>query len=156
MAKNINKSNKRNSSNFGFKKLMFLLFLLLVAFLFSAYAVYFLICMIPTIVAVIVDRGKPRTLGVTVGAMNFAGSVPNWLYIMQYSQDVNYALSLAVQPSTLLIAYGVAGIGWIIYFFVARLVAVLIQRKNEASLKKIVKKQQKLIERWGRELNSKQ
>ena len=150
MTKSISNNNgDASSGKFGFRKLMLFLFLFVAAFVFSAYAVYFLICMIPTIVAAIVDRGNPRTLGITVGAMNFAGAVPNWLYIMQQAQDVDYAISLATRPSTLLIAYGAAGIGWIIYFFVARLVAVLIQRKNENKLKNIVKKQQKLVERWG-------
>ncbi len=139
--------NKKNI--FSLKKLLSLVFLTILVFVFSAYTIYFLICMIPTIVASIVDRGTPRTLGITVGVLNFAGSISAWFDLIGRGQDIEYAFYLVLQPSTLLIAYGAAGIGWLIYFFVARFVAVIVLKNNKSAIKKINKKQQKLIERWG-------
>ncbi len=144
---------KKTDKSFASKlhKIAIMFFLVSFIILFSSSALYFFICMLPTVVAIIVDPGKPRTLGVTVGAMNLAGSMPNWGEILNNSHDIVFALSVASTPSTLLQAYGAAAIGWLLYFFVTRFIAFITLHKTEIRLETINKHQNKLIELWGEE-----
>ncbi len=126
--------------------------LALTGFFFAGSAVFLLICLIPTFIAFFVDRNLPRTLGVTVGAANLTGAVPRWLEVVEANHDPVFALNLALQPMTLLMAYAAAAIGWIIYLAATRFVALVVVSKAEMRIQRLLKQEQNLVERWGPEI----
>ena len=146
---------KTKSTKFTMRRMVGFVFFATFALLFSAPAVFLFICMIPTAVAAFVDKKQPKTLGLTVGAANLAGTVPNWLDILHVRNDPTYALQAVSRPETLLLAYGAAAVGWVIYYSMTRFIALLIIHKTESRAKKIQKMQKKLIDRWGPELKKK-
>lgn len=147
------KENKETKQGTGrLRKIATLVFFATFALMFSAQAIYLFVCMIPTVVAVIVDRYNPKTLGITVGAANLAGTIPNWLKVLHIKNDPAYALQLVSHTDTLLLAYSAAGVGWLIYFSMTRFVSLLVINKTEGRVKKIQQTQKKLIDRWGAEV----
>lgn len=132
--------------------LVALLALVMLGIAFAGASLFLFLCLIPTYIALFIDRQTPRTLGLTVGAANLAGTVPNFLDVLKLSGNPSAALTLALQPSTLAMAYAGAGIGWLIHLAVTRFVALVIVSKAEARIQKLAKREQVLIERWGPEI----
>lgn len=115
------------------------------------------ICMIPTLVAAIVDNHARKTMWLTVGAMNMAGTVPVWFSLLDAGQfsmldpwrAIPAAFQLIVQPMNIIVSYGGALIGTIIYYKITPLIAAIIQNKNERRLRDIDKRQKALVKKWG-------
>lgn len=123
--------------------------LLVVAVVFLPSTVLIGICMIPSFVAALVDRQKQKTLWLTVGAMNMAGTLPAVMGLWEAGQQMDRAMDLATRPVTLVVAYGGAAIGWIIQYNVTPLVAGGLLRRSQKRLKDIEKRQMELVRRWG-------
>lgn len=136
----------------------FAIFMVLVtAVIFLPTTIIWSICLLPTLVAAIIDNHPQKTAWLTVGAMNVAGTVPAWFSMLesgQYSMlDAAHAIpaafQLIAQPTTIIVSYGGAAIGWIIYYKVTPLVAAVMQSKNERRLRDIDKRQKALAKKWG-------
>ena len=147
------KTEENKAGAAGAKKpfsVWFAIFMALVsALVFLPTTIIFTVCMIPTLVAAIVDNHPQRTAWLTVGAMNMAGTVLVWFSLLDSGHTIPAAFQLIVQPSMLLISYGGAAIGWAIYNKVTPLVASVVQSKNERRLKDIDKRQKLLVKKWG-------
>jgi hypothetical protein len=131
-----------------------ILTLLVAAGVFFPSTLLFCGCMIPTFVAALIDNAQPRTAWLTVGCMNFAGTVPAWLTLLENGHRIDHAFELLMQASTLILAYGAAGIGWLIFFNITPFVAGLMVMRNEKRLKDIEKRQAALVAKWGRDVSN--
>ena len=128
----------------------FAVFMILVtAVVFLPTTIFFSVCLIPTLVASIVDNHPRKTMWLTVGAMNMAGTVPVWFSLLDAGHTVSAAFQLIVQPTTLLVSYGGAFVGLCVYNYVTPLVAAAVQNKNERRLRDIDKRQKALLKKWG-------
>lgn len=128
----------------------FSIFMLMVtAVIFFPTTVLVAVCMTPTYVAGLVDPNRPKTMWVTIGAMNLAGTLPSWMKLWEMGHGIDDALSLLMQPMTVIIAYGAAGVGWVIQQNITPFVANVIVRKNQNRLKDIEKRRKELIRKWG-------
>jgi hypothetical protein len=136
----------------------FAIFMVIVtAVIFLPTTIVFSVCMIPTLVASIVDNHPQKTAWLTVGAMNVAGTVPVWFSLLdsgQYSmldaaRAIPMAFQLISQPMNILVAYGFAAGGWGIYNYVTPWVAAAVQSRNEHRLRDIDKRQKALVKKWG-------
>jgi hypothetical protein len=123
--------------------------LLVVAVVFFPTTVLFCGCMLPSFVAAIVDRHSQKTAGVTIGALNLAGTVPAWLELWRLGAGIEHAIGLLLQPRTLLVAYSAAVLGWALYFYIPPLVSGMMLRKAEKRLKDIEKRQAELQRKFG-------
>ncbi len=146
------RTQKKHGKANALQVLVALLMLVMLGIAFAGAALFLFLCMIPTYIALFIDRQLPRTLGLTVGAANLAGTVPNFLEVLKLNNNPGNALSFALQPSTLAMAYAGAGIGWLIHLAVTRFVALVIVSKAEMRIQKLAKREQVLIERWGPEI----
>lgn len=126
--------------------------LLIAAGVFFPSTLLFCGCLIPTFVAALIDNAQPRTAWLTVGCMNFAGTVPTWLSLLENGHRIDQSFELLMQASTLILAYGAAGVGWLIYFNITPFVAGLLVMRNEKRLKDIEKRQTALVAKWGRDV----
>ena len=109
-------------------------------------------CLIPSVVAAIVDNHRQKTAWITIGCMNFVGTVPAWFALWEMGHHVENALALLSQPRTLIMAYGAAGVGWIIYLNITPFVARLLAIRSERRLKDIDRRQKDLVRKWGQEV----
>jgi len=123
--------------------------LILVAVVFFPMTVLFCGCMLPSFVAAIVDRHPQKTAGITIGALNLAGTVPAWLELVRLGAGIEHAITLLLQPRILLMAYAAAALGWALYFYIPPLIAAMLVRKAEKRLKEIEKRQAELTRKFG-------
>jgi len=87
--------------------LRFAIFLIfLVAVFFLPTTIVFSVCLVPTLVAAIVDNHQQKTAWLTVGAMNVAGTIPVWVSLIDsghYSmldpaRAIPAAFQIVIQP----------------------------------------------------------
>lgn len=120
-----------------------------VALVFLPSTIVFSACMLPTFVAALVDRSKEKTMWITIGALNLAGTVPSWFSLWEKGNTLGAAIDVALLPNTFLIAYSFAALGWIIHHNVTPVVATMMLRRAEKRLIEIDKEQRELIRQWG-------
>jgi len=111
-------------------------------------------CLIPTFVAAIVDPHPQKTAWITVGCMNFAGTVPAWFELWSNGNTVRESVDLMTSTHTYIVAYGAALAGWVMYYNITPFVAGVMAMKGEKRLKEIDKRQRELIRKWGTEVGS--
>ncbi len=138
---------KKSKTSFSTRFAFFVV--LVAAVIFRSFTLVFFVCMIPTVVAAIVDNHPRKTAWLTIGAMNMAGTVPVWCALMDRGQTLHAAFQLVLQPEMLLLSYGGAFVGWMIYNKITPLVAKVVQAKNERRLKDIARRQEALVKKWG-------
>lgn len=127
-----------------------ILCMIVTAALFYSTTILALGCLVPTFVAALVDRNPQKTAWITVGAMNLAGTVPAIFMLWQNGgRQLDQALSVLLHAGTLIMAYGAAGIGWVLYYNITPLVSSVMLMRNEKRLKDIEKRQKDLIRKWG-------
>jgi hypothetical protein len=141
------KTKKRKNKKIPIKTYSVILFVCAVVFLPST--ILFFVCMLPSIVASFVDRKPQKTLGMTVGAMNFAGTLPAWLQLLQEGHTMYVSTQIIATPMVLVISYGAAAVGWAIYYNVTPFVATLMVRRAKKRIKNIEKEKKKLEKQWG-------
>lgn len=123
--------------------------LMVTAMLFYPTTVLLCGCMLPAFVAALVGNKPDRTAGMTVGAMNLAGTVPALLDLWEMGGRIDHALALLLQPQTLLYAYAAAACGWMIYFQVPGVVSGVLVKRGQKRLADIDRWQQELLRKWG-------
>ncbi len=155
-AKNSNKPKNKTVAKKGAKSggiawpVRIAVFLILVcAAVFAASTLIFFVCMMPTFVAMVIDKQPQKTLWLTVGSMNLAGTVPAWFRLWEAGGTMADSLGMLSNPGALLIAYGAAGAGWMIHMNVTPVVAAMAIKRGENRLRDIEKRQRELIRKWG-------
>lgn len=129
--------------------LMFLLMLPTTVFLFLA--------MLPTLVSMFADNRqegghKHKYKWLCIGGMNVAGALP-FLFGMWFGDNsLDAAVGLFMQPSTVIVAYGAAGIGWVFYRCIPLLVLHFLELADQRKVITLKERQKKLIEKWGAEI----
>lgn len=123
--------------------------LMVLAVVYFPTTVLFCGCMLPAFVAALVDNKPDKTAGMTVGALNLAGTVPAWLDLWSMGGRIEHAVALLLQPQTLLLAYAAAAFGWVIYLQVPGLVSGVLVKRGQKRLVDIDQRQQELLRKWG-------
>ncbi len=156
MAKKKNKDEKKGKRKKVKKakspSVLWFLLVLTIAATFQASAILFGILMLPTFIARILDRHEPKTLAITVGAMNLAGMSAAWFELMERGHEVDTALQMAFDPANVFTAYGAAFFGLVIYLNITPLVANMRVRRARGELRTIAKEKAELITSWGQEV----
>lgn len=108
--------------------------------------------MLPTIVAYFVDRTREKYLAITVGLLNFCGTLPAIAALWRSGQAYDVGMDIATDPFYWLLAYGSAGTAWAIYLMIPVLLANYYGATSSARLQSLRRRQQVLIETWGEEV----
>ncbi len=113
---------------------------------------FFALGMLPSIFAIIIDRGSGRFASQTITACNFIGILP-----FLFEIGLNYERSIAaketmMEPITWLVIYGFAGVGLMLIFLLPNITAIIFTLKAEIKLKKLVSEQETLTGEWGEEV----
>jgi hypothetical protein len=141
---------KKKKTPFAFK--MLIVMMIVLAGIFLPTTIVMAVCLLPSFVAAMIDRQPQKTAWLTVGAMNLAGAMPAWLMLWEKGHKIMDAVQVITAPVPLIIAYGGAAAGWMVYHNVTPFVASIVVGKNERRLKDIEKRQKELIRKWGEDV----
>lgn len=108
--------------------------------------------MLPTVVAVVVDHHQRRYLARTVGAMNLAGVMPGALRLWEAGVSFDSLQQVIDSPYNWLVMYGAAAIGWVLYFCVPPVVAMVIEVRVDETKHRLETQAKALVEEWGEEV----
>ena len=107
------------------------------------------VSMVPAIVARVVDPAPGRHLTITVGSLNFAGSL--WFMYDLWSAGQGFSDIMPTLGDMLgwLAALVGAGMGWAIYSLMPTVTRSIATTKSNLRLSRIRKAQEELVEQWG-------
>lgn len=109
----------------------------------------FFMMMAPTWVAYITDRSRDKHLALTVGMLNFAGTLPAIIELWSRGQSHQMAMLLVGDVYVWAVAYGAAVAGWGIFGCMPSVVGGFYRMTTESRIKGLVKQQKALIAEWG-------
>ena len=127
-------------------------FLIPAGLLFLPTTLLLVLGLVPTLVALIVDRDPERYAAIAVAPVNFCGVLPLIMTLWQRGHDMREAVNLLSDPLNWLIMFGAAAVGWAIFFAVPPVVASFLAQRNETEIKRLTEHQEKLVEEWGPEV----
>lgn len=105
--------------------------------------------MLPTLVAVVAERGVSRYAWIAVGGLNFSGLAP-WLFKLWFgNHTMAFAIDQILGITMLLAAYGAAAGGWLLYMCVPPAVQAVLSITSHRRRGVLVGAQKKLEEEWG-------
>lgn len=122
--------------------------------LFLPTVVLLVFAMLPTFVAFLVERAPYRYGFICVGGFNFAGVSPYLLNMWFERHDITMALDTLSNVFALVLIYGAAGFGWLIYAVTPTLVGSFLSLTSSRRVAALRAGQRKLIEEWGPEVMS--
>ncbi|MFQ5775918.1 MAG: hypothetical protein ACE5GS_15460 [Kiloniellaceae bacterium] len=114
--------------------------------------VVLLIGMAPTAVAYMVDRAREKHLAVTVGLINFCGTLPGVADLWREGQAYAAAERVATDALFWLTSYGAAAVGWLIYLALPLLLANYYAVTSGRRMEALRRRQAELIKAWGEEV----
>lgn len=108
-----------------------------------------LIGMAPSIVAYIVDKRPRKITTRSIGYLNFAGCLYYALKLWMEQNTITGVLELVSEPSTLMIMYSSAAVGWMLNFIMVPIMSAFLAVQHEAKIRSISRRQEDLIKEWG-------
>lgn len=105
--------------------------------------------MLPTIAAALVDRGPHRYAWLCVGGLNFAGVSPYLFELWFGDHSFDNALAQLSDVLALLVIYGAAAFGWLLYIAIPPLVGGFLQVAAQRRVTVLRSQQKKLVDLWG-------
>ncbi len=112
--------------------------------------------LLPTAVAIFADNSRERLAGLTVGAMNVAGVFPPLMMLWHDGHNVENAMHILMEPYMLLLMYGGAALGLVLYINTPLMVSGLLRRQAAFRVKSLERQCNDLREEWGPEIETTQ
>ncbi|RCK51271.1 hypothetical protein TH25_09940 [Thalassospira profundimaris] len=111
--------------------------------------------LLPSVLAFFFDRHQGRYLARCVFGLNFSGVAP---YVMELWHEGGQSVSIATQqlldPMTMVIMYGAAGLGWLMYLAMPPIVANVLNLTAQRRTVELREQQRELVKIWGENLIS--
>ena len=149
--KEIEKNVKiRKNSDGSLKPLLWVVLLSITVLKFPESIILLLVGMLPTMVAFVIDRSSGKYATLCVGAMNIAGIFPSIFKLWTGQNSFSQAIQIITNIFDLVIMYGAAGFGWILYIIIPSAVSALLNIIAQRRITRIRKQQQQLIGEWGK------
>ena len=147
---------KKNEDGAPRKKSMFTVLAgpMLLMLLFLPTTIVMFTMMLPTAIAALVDKNRPRALMITVGAANFSGAVSVWFELLRRGHSINSAKLLATDLDSLMASYGAALAGLLIYAIVVPMISTISSHAAEYEKNKIQKQQDQMVRTWGSDIKT--
>lgn len=122
----------------------------LMAVVISKYAfIFFAAGMLPTLIAIFLDRGTHKCASATICTFNLIGILP-YLIRLWSSRSVHLVAKLIIADiNTWMIIYGSAFIGQILYILLPLLIVKLYEAQGQIKVATSVKQAKLLSEEWG-------
>jgi hypothetical protein len=114
--------------------------------------ILFVVGMVPTIVAAIVDRQRKRYLARAVAAMNLAGLVQPVLMLLHIGMSIAGVLHVLSDPTSWLVMYGSSAVGWIITLGMPSIARVVVDMRADQVERRLAARARELVREWGEEV----
>ena len=108
--------------------------------------------MAPTIVALLFDRGEGRPLALTIGMLNFSGSLQGVGMLWARGHTFNDLGPVLGDPMAWMFAYAAAAMAWLVRMSIPPIISTYYKAASEARIRNLTIRQQKLLDTWGDEL----
>lgn len=105
--------------------------------------------MVPTAVALSVDRDPKKLGAVSVAAMNFAGTSPYLVGMVLGDASLSHTLELITNVFVLAVIYGAAAAGWLLVMALPPVTTIVLRIISDARIDALRKEQSQLVEDWG-------
>lgn len=105
--------------------------------------------LVPTFAARFTDTTRGFYTTRCVGALNFAGIAPFLRILWTGAHDIAQAKQIVSSPFTWLVAYGAAGLGWLLFLSLPNAVVMFKTMEYDLLLRRLRQRQQELVEEWG-------
>jgi len=112
------------------------------------------VALVPTGVAFIMERGKGYYGGLTVGAMNLAGTSPYLADLWSQGHTVSVALGIITNVFAWMMFYGAALFGWAIYSTMPAAVSAFMTMTSSQRITAMRGQQRELVQKWGPDVES--
>lgn len=150
------KKIKSKSSGYGWPGRIAAILALLGSLTIMPTTILFVVGMIPTFVAFFVDRDPRKRSGYSIGALNFAATLAFLIRLWVEGNAMNTTMQLLVNPTTLMIIYASAWVGWLIHSLIPPFISDFVKKNAEKRISRILKHQKKIIEEWGEAVTGEQ
>jgi hypothetical protein len=101
-------------------------------------------------VAFIVDKSFGKCATLCVGSMNIAGIFPSIFKLWAEQNSFAQAIQIITNIFDLVIMYGAAGFGWILYIIIPSAVSTLLNIIAQRRIARLRNLQRDLISEWGK------
>ena len=112
------------------------------------------VALIPTGVAFLMERGKGYYGGLTVGAMNLAGTSPYLADLWFKGHTTDAALGIITNVFAWMMFYGAAMFGWAIYSTTPSIVSAYMTMTAGNRITSMRAQQRELVQKWGPDVES--
>ena len=138
------------SSDGSLKPLLWVVLLSITVLKFPESIILLLVGMLPTMVAFVIDRSSGKYATLCVGAMNIAGIFPSIFKLWTGQNSFSQSIQIITNIFDLVIMYGAAGFGWVLYIIIPSAVSALLNIIAQRRITRIRKQQHQLISEWGK------
>lgn len=142
-----NSTAKKKGGKMGFYTTLIVV-CLMAPFMFPT-VVLFTAGLLPTLVALFIDKDKQHSSATAIGAMNCAGITPFIIDLWMKGQTMGNAVRILSQPNTWLIILGAAAIGQVIVSVIPQALASLTFAHSEMRIKLLKQNLDQLKASWG-------
>ena len=105
--------------------------------------------MLPTVVALIIDRTPQRYATFCVGGMNFCGTFPSLMELWRGDHTVAGAIDILTNVFSLFVMYGAASFGWMVYMGIPPVIGAFLTIFAQRRIQRLRSMQRELIAEWG-------
>lgn len=103
----------------------------------------------PTFVAWIIDRSHQKSATYCVAGMNFCGLFPYMMDLWTGMHSLKAASTIVTDVFALLVIYGAAAFGWVIYITIPPVVSTFLTVMSQRRVAQLRALQRQIIEEWG-------
>lgn len=105
--------------------------------------------LMPSIVALVIDRTDGRYATFCVLGMNLSGLFPYLTDVWFQVHTTDMAIQIMTNAFNLLIIYGSAGFGWMLYIALPPVITTFLSAMSQRRVAVLREKQAQIIEEWG-------
>ncbi len=139
-------------SDGSLKPLLWVVLLSIILLKFPESVVVLLIGLLPTMVAFVVDKSSGKYATFCVGSMNITGIFPSIFELWAGNNNMSQAIQIITDVFDLVIMYGAAGFGWILYIIIPSAVSTLLTIMGQRRIARSRNRQRELIGEWGKDV----
>lgn len=108
--------------------------------------------MLPTLVALLIDRTTGKSATITVGSINFIGVFPYLITLWSGFNSIGQAMEMISDLFILLVMYCAAAMGWLIFLMMPTLISSFITVLQQRRVAQLRGEQKEMIDEWGAEV----
>lgn len=139
-------------SDGSLKPLLWVALLSIILVKFPETIILLLVGLLPTMVAFIIDKSSGKYATLCVGAINIAGIFPSIFILWAGQNSFAQAIQIITNVFDLVIMYGAAGFGWMLYIIIPSAVSTLLNIIAQRRISRLRNQQRDLISEWGKKV----